>query len=119
MGYAHSVETWIEGRLAGGLYGVAIGRAFFGESMFARTRDASKIALAHLVRHLRERQFGMIDCQIRSAHLASLGAREITRAAFSARLRELVHFADTPGKWTVSAAVEPAQSPECSGRHEP
>ncbi len=99
LGRAHSVETWIDGELAGGLYGVAIGRAFFGESMFMRARDASKIAFVHLVRHLEREGFGLIDCQMRTPHLASLGAREIPRPLFSALLRELVHFADAPGSW--------------------
>ena len=73
-GFAHSVETWLDGELVGGLYGVAIGRAFFGESMFTRVTDASKVALAHGVDILRERQFALIDCQVASAHTASLGA---------------------------------------------
>lgn len=88
--FAHSVETWIEGELAGGLYGVALGRAFFGESMFARVTDASKLALAHLVRQLERWNFGMIDCQMATAHLAAFGAREISRERFMARLAELV-----------------------------
>jgi len=91
MGYAHSVEVWIGGELAGGLYGVAIGRMFYGESMFSHTSNASKIALAHLARQLARWQFGMIDCQMNTAHLASLGAREIPRSEFIARLRELIH----------------------------
>jgi leucyl/phenylalanyl-tRNA--protein transferase len=86
-GHAHSIETWMTGQngeeLAGGLYGVAIGRVFFGESMFTRRTDASKIALAHLARWLRENDFGVIDCQMNTAHLASLGAREIPRAEFA------------------------------------
>lgn len=88
-GYAHSIETWrrnTDGEsetLIGGLYGVAIGRVFFGESMFSRQSDASKIALAHLVTWLREHDFAVIDCQMNTAHLASLGAREIQRAEFS------------------------------------
>ncbi|MFH1602930.1 MAG: leucyl/phenylalanyl-tRNA--protein transferase, partial [Pseudomonadota bacterium] len=77
LGYAHSAETWIDGELAGGLYGVALGRMFYGESMFTRVRDASKIALAHLVRRLQEQGCGMIDCQMHTGHLASLGARAI------------------------------------------
>src|SRR5687767_5187728 len=76
-GHAHSVETWIEGRLAGGLYGVALGRMYYGESMFTRVPDASKIALVHLVRQLERSGFGMIDCQMATAHLARFGAREI------------------------------------------
>lgn len=89
-GHAHSIETWMAGEngdeLAGGLYGVAIGRVFFGESMFSRRTDASKIALAHLAVWLREQDFGFIDCQMNTAHLASLGAREIARDEFSALL---------------------------------
>lgn len=92
LGHAHSAETWIDGKLAGGLYGIAIGRAFFGESMFTRIRDASKIALIHLVDRLKLAGVEMIDCQMHTAHLASLGAREIPRSEFSARLKELVHF---------------------------
>jgi leucyl/phenylalanyl-tRNA--protein transferase len=89
-GIAHSVETWIDGELAGGLYGVALGSAFFGESMFTLVTDASKIALAHLVRQLGRWSFGMIDCQMATSHLAAFGAREIPRARFMARLAELV-----------------------------
>ena len=81
-GYAHSVETWIDGRLAGGLYCVVLGRAVFGESMFTRVPDASKIALAALVAWCRHAQVAMIDCQQNTRHLASLGAREIPRAEF-------------------------------------
>ena len=81
-GHAHSVETWIDGRLAGGLYCVVIGRAVFGESMFTRLPDASKIALAALVAWCRQAQVRMIDCQQNTRHLASLGAREIARAQF-------------------------------------
>lgn len=90
-GLAHSIETWIEGRLAGGLYGVAIGRMFYGESMFARATDASKVALAHLAAFLKANGCPLIDCQQNTRHLASLGAREIPRREFSARLVELVH----------------------------
>jgi len=89
-GYAHSFETWMAGEegeeLAGGLYGVALGRVFFGESMFSRRTDASKIALAHLVAELVARGFEVIDCQMSTPHLASLGAREIPRHEFSALL---------------------------------
>lgn len=90
LGHAHSVETWMDGRLAGGLYGVAIGRMFYGESMFHHVADASKIAFVHLVRYLARHGFGMIDCQMKTAHLARFGAREIPRAEFAARLAELV-----------------------------
>lgn len=92
LGYAHSVETWMDGELAGGLYGVALGRVFYGESMFTRVRDASKIALVHLVRRLQAAGYGMIDCQMETAHLASLGARPIPRAEFARRLRELIDW---------------------------
>jgi len=83
LGFAHSVECWREERLVGGLYGVAIGRAFFGESMFSRESDASKVAFCHLVRQLGAWDFGLIDCQVYSAHLASLGAEEIPRSRFA------------------------------------
>ncbi len=91
IGHAHSVETWIDGKLSGGLYGMAIGRMFYGESMFSRASNASKIALAHLARQLERWQFGMIDCQMNTPHLASLGAREIPRSEFITRLRELIN----------------------------
>ncbi|MDR3352557.1 MAG: leucyl/phenylalanyl-tRNA--protein transferase [Zoogloeaceae bacterium] len=107
LGWAHSVEVWElvpetgEERLAGGLYGVAIGRMFYGESMFTRQSNASKIAFAHLVSYLRAHGFGMIDCQMRTAHLASLGAREIPRADFLAHLERLTNPPTTPGPWHV------------------
>lgn len=90
-GCAHSVETWIAGELVGGLYGIALGKAFFGESMFTRTSDASKIAFVHLVTQLGRWDFGLIDCQMRTDHLASFGAREIPRTQFAGRLGELIH----------------------------
>lgn len=99
QGLAHSVETWIDGELVGGLYGVALGRMFYGESMFARATDASKIALAHLVKQLARWNFGMIDCQMQTAHLASFGAREIPRAEFTRSLRELVNYPQSPAEW--------------------
>src|SRR5512135_1349112 len=91
MGYAHSVETWIDGELAGGLYGIALGRMFFGESMFSRKTDASKIALAHLCAQLARWNFGVIDCQMNTPHLASLGAREIPRKEFITRVQDLIN----------------------------
>jgi leucyl/phenylalanyl-tRNA--protein transferase len=87
MGYAHSAEVWLDGELVGGAYGVCIGRMFYGESMFARVTDASKIALAYLVRFLRAHGVTMIDCQQETGHLASLGAAPIPRAQFLAHLR--------------------------------
>lgn len=111
LGYAHSVETWIDGELSGGLYGVAIGRAFFGESMFTRVRDASKIALAHLVRRLAAEDYGMIDCQMYTEHLARLGATEIPRREFARRLAELVDYSSRrPEPWR---AEEEAQTEPC------
>ena len=92
LGIAHSFETWIDGELLGGLYGVAIGRAFYGESMFSKQTDASKIAFVHLVRQLQRWNFGVIDCQMKTGHLASLGAREIPRQEFSALLADLVNY---------------------------
>ena len=93
-GYAHSFETWLEGDLVGGLYGVAIGRMFFGESMFSRATDASKVALVHLVSYLKERGFPLIDCQMKTPLLASLGAREIPRRAFLRQVAGLVNYAE-------------------------
>ncbi len=101
MGLAHSIETWIEGELVGGLYGVAQGKMFFGESMFSRTTDASKVAFVHLVRHLERRGFKMIDCQMKTAHLASFGAREISRKEFSLKLKELVNYPERVDKWCM------------------
>ncbi|CAG4882472.1 leucyl/phenylalanyl-tRNA-protein transferase [Georgfuchsia toluolica] len=99
LGYAHSVETWIDGRLAGGLYGVALGRAFFGESMFSCVNDASKIALAHLCIYLQRRDFGIIDCQMETTHLTSLGAHPIPRRDFIVVLATLVDSGAAPGPW--------------------
>jgi leucyl/phenylalanyl-tRNA--protein transferase len=98
-GYAHSVECWFEGELAGGLYGVSIGRVFFGESMFTRRADASKVALVHLARQLERWSFGMIDCQMSTPHLSSLGAHEMPRAEFIRALEELVNYPTLKGLW--------------------
>jgi len=103
LGYAHSVETWVDDVLVGGLYGLAIGRMFYGESMFSQVSNASKIAIAHLTHFLDARDFGMIDCQMNTPHLASLGAREIPRRDFMTRLQELTETA-THGRWGVDAA---------------
>jgi leucyl/phenylalanyl-tRNA--protein transferase len=86
MGFAHSVECWDGGKLVGGLYGLSLGRAFFGESMVSRATDASKVALAHLVARLRAGGFTLLDCQFQTSHLASLGAIEIDRADYVALL---------------------------------
>jgi leucyl/phenylalanyl-tRNA--protein transferase len=101
QGLAHSIETWIDDNLAGGLYGVALGRIFYGESMFTHAADASKIALVHLVRQLERWHFGMIDCQVHTGHLASVGARAIPRADFMRILQELVDYAGTTGRWEL------------------
>jgi|SRR5688500_14759539 len=102
-GYAHSVEAWSGGTLAGGLYGVAIGRMFFGESMFARQSDASKVAFVALVRQLAGWGFEIIDCQMATSHLASLGAREIPRAEFLARVHRLVRQPPVRSPWRFDA----------------
>jgi leucyl/phenylalanyl-tRNA---protein transferase len=102
-GAVHSVETWVEGQLVGGLYGVGIGRMFFGESMFSHAADASKIALAALVAFCRAHDIGLIDCQQATGHLASLGAREIPRAHFERHLA-LSLGASPPPAWTYDAA---------------
>jgi leucyl/phenylalanyl-tRNA--protein transferase len=99
LGHAHSVETWQAGRLVGGLYGVALGRVFFGESMFSIERDASKVALARLVEVAMARGIELIDCQVTSPHLESLGARSIPRARFSALLSAAIPQAGTHPAW--------------------
>jgi leucyl/phenylalanyl-tRNA---protein transferase len=102
-GFAHSVECWSGGELVGGLYGIALGRIFFGESMFTRRTDASKIAFTHLVAQLKRWDFELIDCQQETTHLASFGAAPIPRKKFVAALRRLVHSnAKVPriGRWT-------------------
>jgi len=99
MGYAHSVETWKNGHLVGGLYGVALGRMFYGESMFSVSTDASKVALAHFAAQLNRWNFGMIDCQMHTSHLASLGAREISRTEFIHNLKELIHYPNIGTQW--------------------
>ncbi len=99
LGYAHSVESWRDGALAGGLYGIALGRVFFGESMFARASDASKVALVALVAHLQRLGVTLIDCQQETAHLASFGARSVPRAQFARALAELIHSTAPPAGW--------------------
>ena len=99
MGYAHSVETCLDDKLAGGLYGISIGRMFYGESMFSRATDASKAALAHLAAQLQRWEFGMIDCQMNTPHLSSLGARELPRTEFIQQLQELIHYPNIAHQW--------------------
>ena len=103
-GYAHSVESWQDSQLVGGLYGVRLGAAFFGESMFSRARDASKVALAHLVARLRVGGFKLLDCQFLTEHLASLGTIEVGRDAYVALLDKALGL----GSASVGAAVPPA-----------
>jgi leucyl/phenylalanyl-tRNA--protein transferase len=101
LGHAHSIESWIGDELVGGLYGVSIGRMFFGESMFARQSDASKVAFACLARQLHRWDFALIDCQMSTAHLASLGARDIPRREFIARIAALSAEPPVKGPWTL------------------
>jgi leucyl/phenylalanyl-tRNA--protein transferase len=103
LGVAHSIETWEGDALVGGLYGVAIGRMFFGESMFARRSDASKVALVHVVRQLRRWGFPLIDCQMSTSHLQSLGARTIDRAEFLGVVRRCVAMPAVPAPWRFDA----------------
>jgi leucyl/phenylalanyl-tRNA--protein transferase len=100
-GHAHSVETWVDGELAGGLYCVSIGKAVFGESMFAHRTDASKLALAALVSFCRAKGVARIDCQQNTGHLASLGAAEMPRARFAAQVKEAIALA--PPEWCFDA----------------
>ncbi|MFT4045624.1 MAG: leucyl/phenylalanyl-tRNA--protein transferase [Solimonas sp.] len=107
-GHAHSVEVWRDHQLIGGLYGVALGRVFFGESMFSRATDASKLALYWLCRQLQRWRFEMIDCQISSGHLLSLGAQEMPRAQFLPRLAVAVQAPSQPQRWQFDADVPSA-----------
>ncbi len=99
LGYAHSVEVWQGESLVGGLYGLSLGRAFFGESMFSAIPNASKAALVTLVEHLRKRGFDLIDCQVETDHLAGLGARPIPRRTFCSLLWRSLHHATLCGNW--------------------
>jgi leucyl/phenylalanyl-tRNA--protein transferase len=103
LGFAHSVETWLEGRLVGGLYGIAIGRMFFGESMFSLERDASKVALKFLCDQLREHDCPLIDCQMATSHLLSLGAKLMPRAEFVVHVATLTRT-PSAGPWDNGAA---------------
>ena len=108
LGHAHSVEVWQDGALVGGLYGVSLGRAFFGESMVSRARDASKVALAHLVARLRAGGWRLLDCQFITPHLASLGAIEIPQRDYLARLYSVL--SDGAGAGTALGAADGAGS---------
>ena len=100
LGYAHSIECWIDGALAGGLYGVSLGRMFFGESMFARAPDASKIAFATLLGNLARWDFALVDCQVYTEHLDRFGAVEIPRRDFLKTLRASIASPTRQGRWT-------------------
>lgn len=99
LGYAHSVEVYLEGKLAGGLYGISLGRVFFGESMFFTERDASKVALYHLVERLKSLDFQLIDAQVETDHLRSVGAINIPRKEFLIQLQEAVSYKTLKGNW--------------------
>lgn len=101
-GFAHSIEAWREERLAGGLYGVSLGRCFFGESMFTRIANASKVAFVSLVKHLKSTSIDIIDCQVTTRHLISFGAREIPRPLFLAQLKRSLTFPTLKGKWSLN-----------------
>ncbi len=100
-GFAHSVEAWEDSRLAGGLYGVSLGCCFFGESMFTRVSNASKVAFVSLVQHLRSLNFALIDCQVTTGHLTRFGAREISRARYLKELKEALKSPTLRGKWAL------------------
>lgn len=106
MGHAHSLEVWQGEELCGGIYGLALGSIFFGESMFSRCTDASKIALVALCRHLQSRNFGLLDCQVGNPHLFRMGACQIGRNAFEDWLEYLVNQQGEPGSWTERVEFE-------------
>lgn len=101
-GYAHSVEAWQNDALVGGLYGVSLGKCFFGESMFTHVTNASKVAFVALVKHLKALSFDLIDCQVTTGHLISFGAREIPRDAFLNQLRKTLERPSLKGKWALT-----------------
>ncbi len=101
LGVAHSLEVWADDDLAGGIYGLSLGQVFFGESMFSRTRDASKVALVALCKHLQRRGFSLLDCQVSNAHLQSMGAVEISRSRFEKHLPKTAE----PTRWDTGLEV--------------
>jgi leucyl/phenylalanyl-tRNA--protein transferase len=102
-GLAHSVEAWQGDRLAGGLYGISLGNCFFGESMFTRVNNASKVALSALVAYLKAEAFGLIDCQVTTGHLQRMGAREIPRRRYLKELQVHLQAPTRNGKWRLPA----------------
>lgn len=104
-GHAHSIEAWYHGKLAGGLYGIATGKCFSGESMFAEITDASKTAFVYLVTFLKLSGFQMIDCQVKTLHLMNFGAREIPRKIFLKQLEKTAECPQFRGKWKLNADV--------------
>jgi leucyl/phenylalanyl-tRNA--protein transferase len=106
LGFAHSIEAWRGHRLVGGLYGVAIGRVYFGESMFARETDASKVALVRLVEYLKEHSYELVDCQVTTPHLQRFGAREISRREFIERLAAALNHGTPTRPWSFSDPSE-------------
>ena len=107
LGWAHSVETYLDGQLVGGLYGLAIGRMFYGESMFSHCTDASKVAFAHLIAGLRQLDFGLIDCQMHTEHLASLGGCEISREDFFQQVGQLTQAGPDQRPWHALQLTSP------------
>jgi len=107
-GFAHSVEAWHRGQLAGGLYGLSLGKSFFGESMFTRISNASSVALVRLVEYLKARSFDMLDCQISTAHMIRFGAREIPRSIFLKQLKKSLAVSTQKGKWSLNINISKA-----------
>ena len=110
LGFAHSVEVWQDKQLVGGLYGIAIGQVFFGESMFSRVNNASKIAIGHLAHYLREIDYRLIDCQVHNSHLESLGGVEITREDFENTLSKHAQLPNSPNyqqHWQAKTLLSP------------
>jgi leucyl/phenylalanyl-tRNA--protein transferase len=114
LGYAHSVEAWRDGDLVGGLYGVSLGSCFFGESMFAAAPDASKVAFVTLLAHLERWGIGLVDCQVKTAHLARFGGREVSRRDFLVELRRRVAEPTRRGPWL--AEMRPSEVLASLGR---
>lgn len=108
LGYAHSFETWIDGQLVGGLYGVGLGRMFYGESMFSLCTDASKLAFVHMVRHMQQQGVAMVDCQMHTGHLESLGAQLIPRDEFIGHVSQATTLTQPQSMWVYHYCNEPS-----------